>query len=349
MSRKLKIARVGIYLLLWVILTFILVFLYYDFSAPFLPQFIAAFVITSFTAWPAYYSTKVLVPKMLYQKKISRFISFMILISFVNTLLTYLIVGGAYSLLVGTPIFTSSKYILVIASALFIINFIVIGISCAIQIIADRFHIEEQLHVMENEKKNTELSFLRAQVNPHFLFNVLNTIYFQIHMKNNEARSSVEKFSEMLRYQLYDCNTDMIDISKELAYIRNYVSIQQLRKEVGTDLQISIPEDIGSFKIAPLLVLPVIENAFKFISNYKEPSQNKLHISIFTENGNLLVVNVLNTFNPLDISLHPLNSGGLGIKNMKRRLELLYPGQHELTQNFNEGVYETTLKVWYRN
>ena len=92
----------------------------------------------------------------------------------------------------------------------------------------DRFGMEQQLHEVENEKVSTELAFLRAQINPHFLFNVLNTIYFQIQKENSEARSSVEKLSEMLRYQLYECNTDKIDISKELAYIENYVAVQQL-------------------------------------------------------------------------------------------------------------------------
>lgn len=349
MSRKIKIARVGIYLLLWLILTFILLFQYYDVQMPFLPQFIATLLVTSLTALPSYYSAKVLVPRFLYHKRIMKFLGLMILIALANTILTYLVAGELYSFLIGKPAFPDTFYILFVSSFLLVVNVMVIVISSAVQIITDRFHIEQQLHVVENEKKNAELSFLRAQINPHFLFNVLNTIYFQIHMENSEARNSIEKFSEMLRYQLYDCNTDMIDISKELAYIRNYVFIQQLRKEAGTDLQISIPEDIGSFKIAPLLVVPVIENAFKFISSYKEPAQNKLHISIYTENDNLLVVNVMNTFNPLNSSLHPSNSGGLGIRNMKRRLELLYPGKYELMQNFNDGIYETIFKVRYRD
>jgi LytS/YehU family sensor histidine kinase len=205
--------------------------------------------------------------------------------------------------------------------------------------------MEQQLHVAEGEKVSTELAFLRAQINPHFLFNVLNTIYFQINKENSEARSSVEKLSEMLRYQLYECNTDRIDISKELAYIENYVAVQQLRMEAGTDLQIKLPGDIGSFKIAPLLILPLVENAFKHISNFKDPSKNKLYITIYKEQDAQFVVNVVNTYNSLDHMEQLQNSRGLGLKNLERRLALLYPGKHSITRKRSENTYETTLKI----
>ena len=231
----------------------------------------------------------------------------------------------------------------------FIINCIVITVSSAVQIITDRFGIEQQLHEVEGEKVNTELAFLRSQINPHFLFNVLNTIYFQIRKENSEARNSVEKLSEMLRYQLYECTSDMIDISKELAYIENYVAVQQLRMEAGTDLQIRLPVDIGSFKIAPLLLLPLVENAFKHISNFKDPSQNKLYISIYKEQDSLFVVKVVNTYNSSDQTEQLQNSSGLGLKNLERRLTLLYPGKHSITRKRSENKYETTLKIQYRD
>ena len=245
-------------------------------------------------------------------------------------------------LLCSTPI----QYLF---SFFFIINCIVIILSSAIRIIADRFGIEQQLHEVETEKISTELAFLRAQINPHFLFNVLNTIYFQINKENREVRSSVEKLSEMLRYQLYECTTDRIDISKELAYIDNYVAVQQPRMEAGTDLQIQLPGETGSFKIAPLLILPLVENAFKHISNFKDPSQNKLHISIYTEQNSLFVVNVLNTYNSLDRTEQLYRSSGLGLKNLEQRLAILYPGKHSITRNRNKSTYETTLKIQYSN
>lgn len=349
MSRKITFAEFGIYLLLWIILTLFLLYLIYDFNTPFLQQFVATLVVTGFTAFPAYLSSKVLVPKLLYRRLIRKFIGALLLVAFANTVLTYFLGGALYYELSGKSIFSKIAVIQAISAAFFVINCIVIVVSGAIQIIMDRFGMEEHLHEVENEKVSTELAFLRAQINPHFLFNVLNTIYFQIQKDNIEARNSVEKLSEMLRYQLYECTTDMIDISKELAYIENYVTVQKMRMEAGTDLQLKISENIGSFKIAPLLILPLVENAFKHISNFKDPSQNKLFISITLEEDLLFVVDVINTYNSSEGAEILQNSSGLGLKNLERRLALLYPGKHSITRKRNGNTYETTLKIQYHD
>jgi two-component system LytT family sensor kinase len=349
MSRKIKLTGFGIFFLLWIILTLFLLYFIYDPQAPFLQQFVATLIVTGLTALPSYFSSKVFVPRLLYRKLIGKFIGALLLAAFANTVLTYFLAGALYYELSGKSIFRSIISIQYLFSFFFIINCIVIVVSSAIQIIIDRFGMEQQLHEAESEKVTTELAFLRAQINPHFLFNVLNTIYFQIHKENNEARNSVEKLSEMLRYQLYECNTDMIDISRELAYIENYVAVQQLRMEAGTDLQLKLPGDIGSFKIAPLLILPLVENAFKHISNFKDPSQNKLYITIYTEQDSQFVVDVVNSYNSLDHTRQLENSTGLGLKNLDRRLALLYPGKHSITRKRYENTYETTLKIQYRD
>jgi two-component system, LytTR family, sensor kinase len=349
MNGKISITWLGIYFLLWIILTLFLLYLIYDYNGPFLQQFVATSVVSGFTALPAYFSSKILVPKLLYRKLIRKFISVLLLFAFANTVLTYFIGGAFYYVISGKSIFSNIAVVQAITAAFFIINCIVITVSSAIQIIIDRFGIEEQLHVVENEKVFTELAFLRAQINPHFLFNVLNTIYFQIQKENNEARNSIEKLSEMLRYQLYDCNTDKIDISRELVYIENYTALQQLRMEAGTDLQLKFPGDIGSFKIAPFLILPLVENAFKHISNYKDPSQNKLYITIYIEHDSQFIVNVVNSYNPSNPTEKLQNSSGVGLQNVERRLALLYPGKYSLTNKRNKNTYETTLKIQYRD
>jgi len=349
MSRKIKLTRFAIQLFLWIILTGFLLYFIYDSGAPLLQQFLSTLIVTALTALPAYFSSRFLVPKLLYRKMIGKFSGALLLAALVNTVLTYFLVGAIYFELSGKSIFAGAGVIQLLFSFFFIINCIVIMVNSAIQIIIDRFGMEQQLHEVESEKVSTELAFLRAQINPHFLFNVLNTIYFQIHKDNIEARNSVEKLSEMLRYQLYECTTDMIDISRELAYIENYVAVQQLRMEAGTDLRMRLPGDIGSFKIAPLLILPLVENAFKYISNFKDPSKNRLYISIDKEQDSWFVVSVANTYNSLDHTRQSENSRGLGLKNLERRLELLYPGKHSITRKRSESTYETTLKIQYRD
>ena len=344
---KIRFIRIGILLFLWMILTLFLLYFLFDSRAPILPQFFAILAVTGFTAVPAYVSSKMFVPKLLYHKMVAKFIGIIFLTAFLNTIITYVLAGAFYFELSGKSIFSSNSPIQLIFSFFFITNCIVIIVSSAIQIIIDRFGIEQQLHVVENEKVTTELAFLRAQINPHFLFNVLNTIYFQIQKENSEARNSVEKLSEMLRYQLYECTTDMIDVSKELAYIESYVAVQRLRMEAGTILQMNLPEDIGAFKIAPLLILPIVENAFKHISSFKDPSQNKIFITIYVEEECQFVVNVVNSYNTLGRPGQLQNSNGLGLQNIERRLALLYPGKHSLVNKRNENTYETTLKIQF--
>jgi two-component system, LytTR family, sensor kinase len=344
---KIRYTRIAMLLFLWILLAFFLQYFLYDSTTPILPQFLAILVVTGFTAIPAYLSSKILVPELLYRKRIGKFIGALVLTAFLNTLITYILAGALYYELSRKSIFGSNSYFQLISSFFFITNCIVIIVSSAIQIIIDHFGIEQQLHQVEKEKVITELAFLRAQINPHFLFNVLNTIYFQINKENSEARNSVEKLSEMLRYQLYECTSDMIDISREIAYIENYVAVQKLRMETGTDLQLKLPENVGLFKIAPLLILPLVENAFKHISNFKVPSQNKLHITIYTEQDSQFAVNVVNTYNLMDSTSQKQNPSGLGLKNLERRLALLYPGKHSLINKRNDSTYETTLKIQY--
>jgi len=348
MTKKFKLAGFAIQLLLWILLTFFLLYFIYDQRAPILQQFIATLIVTGLTAVPAYFSSRVLVPRLLYRKKIGMFIGALLIIAFVNTILTYFIAGSLYYELSGKSIFRNNGFVQYLFSFFFIINCIVIIMNSAIRIIIDRFNIEQQLHEVESEKIRTELAFLRAQINPHFLFNVLNTIYFQIRKENDDARNSLEKLSEMLRYQQYECTSDLIDISSELAYIENYVAVQKLRMEQGTDLQIKMPPDIGSFKIAPLLILPLVENAFKHISNYKVASQNKLHITFCQEFDSQFVVTVVNTYNPLNLQEQLVGTSGLGLKNLDRRLALLYPGKHSITRKHHENIFETTLKIKYQ-
>lgn len=338
-----------LHVLVWMTVSLFLMVLYYDQSHPLLPQWLGTMVLTGLAVPACYFSAYRLTPRFLYQKRIGAFVGYVLLLVIVNTVLTYIAGLFVYHLLTGLPMFPSVFYVIGIGTIILWDNIFLIVISCSVKIIFDRFSMERQLVVMENEKIATELNFLRSQVNPHFLFNVMNTIYFQIDKTNTQARNSIEKLSEMLRYQLYDCTSDKIDIIKEIEYIKNYVVIQSLRMEKGTDIALCIDENISGFFIAPLLILPVIENAFKHVSNYKDPTENKIHISLNKKTNDEFIVAVSNTYNALANTKHLLNSSGLGMQNLKRRLELLYPGKHELTINNDGRIFQIKLKIAYRD
>ncbi len=321
---------------------------YYDSTGPLLPQVFNAVAVCVCSTLPFYTNAYVLIPRTLYKKKYFQFI----------LLLAVLVIISGFAMMVAVrsvdhffdptkPIISPDPAKLKFDINIFVWTCMIAAFGAGgLKIMSDSFKLRKKLLETEKEKVSTELNFLRSQINPHFLFNVMNTIYFQIDKKNAGARASVEKLSEMLRYQLYECTTDRISIAKELDYIRNYVAIQTLRMEKESDIQLHVKGEISGFTIAPLLILPIVENAFKHISNFKDAADNKISIVLQLQDP-YFTVEAANTYDVAHNTTHIINSGGLGIQNLKRRLELLYPDRHELRIEQRNNLYYTTLKVQY--
>lgn len=195
------------------------------------------------------------------------------------------------------------------------------------------------LHKMQTEKLQTELQYLKAQLNPHFLFNSINTIYFQIDKENKEARESLGKFSELLRYQLYECNEDKIPIEKEMNYIESYVGLQRLRSDNIT-IGFSKNENVKDFYIAPLLLLPFVENAFKHLSGHAD-RQNIIELDMNRQNGHFL----FSVKNSVDAQAPESNTSGIGLKNVRRRLDLLYENKYKLDIHKNGSTFLVELQI----
>src|SRR5438445_12586327 len=121
---------------------------------------------------------------------------------------------------------------------------------------------------MAKEKAEAELGFLKSQINPHFLFNSLNSVYFLIDKNNAGARDALHKFSDMLRYQLYEIKDEKIPIEKEISFIRDYIDIQRLRREANCSVNLEIGKEVKGFSIEPLLLVPFVENSFKHLSHF---------------------------------------------------------------------------------
>jgi len=216
------------------------------------------------------------------------------------------------------------------------------GITGA-RLIWDKVKSRQYLSSIEQAKTQHELNFLKAQINPHFLFNSLNSIYGHIDRNNKTARSILVKFSEMLRYQLYECNADKVSMVNEIKYIRNYVTLQQYRKEEDLVVDLFIDETLGELEIAPLLLVVFIKNAFKYVSSF-ENKENKISISI-ERRQNTLQFYSFNTTERREINSLESRGGGIGINNVKRRLELLYPGRHDCTISNNENTFTVNLQI----
>ncbi len=210
------------------------------------------------------------------------------------------------------------------------------------KMLADRMQTQGQLELMERERVKTELDYLKAQINPHALFNSLNTIYGHIDKTNQVARNILLQFSELLRYQLYDCGAEKVKLVKEMAYIKNYIAFQQLRKDEKLTVDFQIGNIDSRLEIAPLLLIVLIENAFKFVGSCSG-KENRICIKIHSR-GNILHCSFVNTMDSSN-TIKPDNSKGIGLVNLKRRLELLYGNKYELTANNEDDVYEANLKI----
>jgi len=220
--------------------------------------------------------------------------------------------------------------------------FIWVIITVAVQQAIEKIGYRQYVDNMEKERIRNELDFLKAQFNPHFLFNSINSIYGHIDRKNGKARNMLLSFSEMLRYQLYECNVDSIVIEKEIQYLRNYVALQQERKEDNLRVVLDIADNVRGFSVAPLLLVTFVENAFKYVSSYDNRT-NEVVISLGRK-GDALHFRAYNTKEEEMVQLQ-LERGGIGIANARRRLDLQYPGRHELRISDNGDSYEVLLHL----
>jgi two-component system LytT family sensor kinase len=193
------------------------------------------------------------------------------------------------------------------------------------------------LEKITNDQLETELKFLKAQYHPHFLFNALNTIYFQMDEDVAEAKKSVEKFSELLRYQLYN-QQQTVPVSQEIHYLQNFIQLQQIRSSLKLQLAVHFDEKLNGQQIYPLLFLPLVENAFKYVGgNYR------LCIGARVLEGGL----EFKVENSVPSEIPVKKEGGIGLENLKRRLELLYPGRHTLVADKKNDTFTATLNIVY--
>lgn len=184
--------------------------------------------------------------------------------------------------------------------------------------------------------KQTELSFLRSQVNPHFLFNSLNNIYSLVYHQSDQSLTAIARLSDLLRYMLYDTN-EKVPLQKELEYIEKYMELQQMRFESALPASMEITGNPGKAYIPPLLLIPFVENAFK---HGDTSNGNRIYIKLQV-NEELVRFHISNAVSQRQKD----TGGGIGLENVQRRLELLYPGRYTLQVQKTNQLFEVELEI----
>jgi len=219
----------------------------------------------------------------------------------------------------------------------------VYALCCSV--IVSMLYITQQWSQQQQQVKNiqinqlqTELKYLRSQLNPHFLFNGLNTVYGNIDMANQSAREMMVQFSDLLRYNLYEADVDLIELEKEIRYLQNYVALQKARSNDDMVVTLKVNHCNGGSKIAPLIFMAFVENAFK-------------HASRDSEAGNCICIELKEEAGRVDFtcenSWEPTESepGGIGLANVVRRLDLLYQDRYQLDIQKQPRIYHVNLRI----
>jgi two-component system LytT family sensor kinase len=195
-----------------------------------------------------------------------------------------------------------------------------------------------QLEKLTNEHLETELKFLKAQYHPHFLFNALNTIYFQMDEDKDGAKRSIEKFSELLRYQLYD-QQQQVPVAQEIEYLQSFIDLQKLRSTDKLQLKVDFDKKLNGQLVYPLLFLPLVENAFKFVGG-------GYHLHIEAQVTEKQIIFKVENSVP-GVETPALKKGGIGLENLKRRLDLLYPDRHLFHTQKTADTFTAELTLQY--
>jgi hypothetical protein len=233
--------------------------------------------------------------------------------------------------------FYSSFFIVQItAITLFIVLFV--GM---LRFAVDWFEFESRKKEVENERLTAELNFLKAQINPHFLFNTLNNLYYLAYTKSENTTEVVAKLSQMMRYMIYDSNHPRVLLSKELEYMENYISLERLRLNNQIPISLKVEGTTEDVWIAPLIFITFLENAFKHgVSNNNPNAWVTAEINI---HGKECIYTVANSKPPVN-SINTEKSG-IGLQNVQRRLELSYPAQFDINISDLPDSYSVQLKL----
>lgn len=280
-----------------------------------------------------YGNAYVFIPRLIYKKKYSEYffslVGMLVLLFFWDRFFFNLFIEGREHRLWNFIVFNIFPFL-----------FIAIA-STAYRMIQDKVQEDKKIKERETEHLKTELSFLRSQVSPHFMFNVLNNMVALARKKSDALEPSLIKLSSLLRYMLYETDEDKVLVEKEVDYLQSYIDLQQQRFGKNVQINTCFKKIENGHTIEPMLLIPFVENAFKHGTGLITDAQIDVHLKV--ENGELYF-SVQNRYSDVATETKDKTSG-IGLNNVKRRLNLLYQGRHSLTIKKENGWFTVLLHL----
>ncbi len=293
-----------------------------------------------------YFHVYFLIPKFLQRK---RYISLLVII--VVTAFVILVVESIVNMYIVEPIFwpDAKMYpypLLSWRSFYLLVNiYTIVLLASVLKLVRYWLNADQQRLSLELQNQASELALLRSQISPHFLFNTLNNIDTLIHMDAGKASDCVHRLSEIMRYIIYETDRDYVLLQKEVNYLRTFIELQSIRYKEKDFVELVIEGEAGNQMIAPMMLVPFVENAFKHVDKSSVMPAIRIRIDIFKGS---IEMNVVNRFRPVEDGSKD-ESSGIGLSNVIRRLKLLYPNNHELDIQTDNAVFSVHLRIGFHD
>jgi LytS/YehU family sensor histidine kinase len=292
-----------------------------------------------------YINLLILIPFLFKKQQFFLYVlSLLLVISIAAFFIDFLLVYPLNNFVEGEKYFEELSVVVWVNFAIF--TLIYVGVTTIFSLMREWFVLQKvttKFQDIEREKLEAELKALKAQINPHFLFNTLNNLYSLTLDKSDKAPGLVLKLSDMMRYILYECNDKYVFVDKELDFIRSYLELQKIRLDDAIPVSINVKGSASQNKIAPLLFEPLIENAFKH-GAYGKNNNGFVDILFNFEERDKMELSIENRFD-IKWQDEDRKEKGIGIKNVTRRLELLYPDKYDLNISKQEDLFKVKLQI----
>ena len=297
-----------------------------------------------------YLNLRILIPRYIDQKK---YLQYAIMLLAATLLISIMINFIIEVFLPDPPLFKGArrhrvgKEIEFYIFMYMMLQFFFVAVTSFLHFVKESARLNEiALRVKDLESSNlhAELDSLKAQINPHFLFNTLNNIYSHSLFKSEQTPEMILKLSGLMNYMIYECQDARVPLSKEIEFIKNFMALEKVRvdESVKVNLNITIPEN--GHELAPLLFIPLLENAFKYGVNIREGSPY-INIDLNVSENDILELSIENLFDEPVIRQEDGGTGGIGLMNVSKRLELIYPGKHEMEIVDKDGKFRVNLRI----
>jgi hypothetical protein len=253
------------------------------------------------------------------------------------------IIGGTFrfKLLILNVLFPEISFLEYMNAYLGFPLIVFLVLSIIYRIVLDQINYEKKLRDREAEQLSTELKFLRSQISPHFLFNVLNNMVSMARHKSDRLEPSLIRLAELMRYMLYESDTKKVPLTREIEYLKSYIELQKIRFEADMPIMADLLYEGGPETLEPMLLIPFVENAFKHGLALVDEPFIRIKLEVMEKR---LLFSVENSYSPEAAQSKDMASG-IGLANIKARLQLLYPGQHVLTVKDEDGIFSVSLTL----